>query len=169
MHPDFSRRAFLGAGASGAALAFATAAGAAPTVAPEPDLPSALVALTVNGQPYSLAVDPRVTLLDALREQIGLTGTKKGCDHGQCGACTVLVDGRRVLVLPDARAMAGGRPVTTIEGLAGRDGDAAPDAAGVHRLRRVPVRLLHARADHVGDRLRRGRPRGAAMPKSANT
>ena len=126
MHPDFSRRAFLGAGASGAALAFAPAAGAAPTVAPEPDLPSALVALTVNGQPYSLAVDSRVTLLDALRERIGLTGTKKGCDHGQCGACTVLVDGRRVLSCLTLAAMAGGRMVTTIEGLAGRDGTLHP-------------------------------------------
>ncbi len=54
------------------------------------------VAFTVNGRPVELAVDPRATLLDTLRDTLGLTGTKKGCDHGQCGACTVHVDGRRV-------------------------------------------------------------------------
>jgi xanthine dehydrogenase YagT iron-sulfur-binding subunit len=74
--------------------------------------------LTVNGQQHPLQLDPRVTLLDALREHLGLTGTKKGCDQGQCGACTVLVDGRRVLsCLTLAIATRG--DVTTIEGLAG--------------------------------------------------
>jgi xanthine dehydrogenase YagT iron-sulfur-binding subunit len=127
MSPDFSRRAFLGASASGAALAL-TASGdtAAQPVAREPDLPSNLVTLTVNGQPYPLSIDSRVTLLDALRDRIGLTGTKKGCDHGQCGACTVLVDGRRVLSCLTLAAMAGGRSVTTIEGLARRDGTLHP-------------------------------------------
>jgi len=73
--------------------------------------------LTVNGQPRRLTVDPRTTLLDALREHLGLTGAKKGCDHGQCGACTVLIDGVRVLgCLTLAIAVRG--PVTTIEGLA---------------------------------------------------
>ena len=67
-----------------------------------------------------------MTLLDALRERIGLTGTKKGCDHGQCGACTVLVDGRRVLSCLTLAAMTGGRAVTTIEGLAKRDGTLHP-------------------------------------------
>ena len=120
MHPDFSRRAFLGASASGAALALAPAARAAePSSLHAPDRPSDLVTLNVNGQSYPLAVDSRVTLLDALRERIGLTGTKKGCDHGQCGACTVLVDGRRVLSCLTLAAMADGRAVTTIEGLAG--------------------------------------------------
>ena len=82
--------------------------------------------LNVNGQPYPLAIDSRVTLLDALRERIGLTGTKKECDHGQCGACTVLIDGKRVLTCLTLAAMAGGRAVTTIEGLAGRDGALHP-------------------------------------------
>jgi xanthine dehydrogenase YagT iron-sulfur-binding subunit len=99
----------------------------------------------------------RTTLLDALREHIGLTGTKKGCDHGQCGACTVLVDGRRVLsCLTLARSAEAG--VTTIEGLAADGGNAASDAAGLHRSRRLPVRLLHAGPDHVGGRLRERRP-----------
>ena len=82
--------------------------------------------LRVNGQEHRLAVDPRVTLLDALREHLGLTGAKKGCDQGQCGACTVLVDGRRVLSCLTLAAQAEGRPVTTIEGLAAEDGTLHP-------------------------------------------
>ncbi|MDX1685558.1 MAG: (2Fe-2S)-binding protein [Saprospiraceae bacterium] len=72
----------------------------------------------VNGRNYDLEVDSRSTLLDILREQLGLTGTKKGCDHGQCGACTVHVDGRRVLSCLTLALMAKGKEVTTIEGLA---------------------------------------------------
>jgi xanthine dehydrogenase YagT iron-sulfur-binding subunit len=83
-------------------------------------------ALRVNGIDYRLNLDVRTTLLDALREHVGLTGTKKGCDHGQCGACTVLVEGRRVLSCLTFVAMAEGREVTTIEGLAGDDGDLHP-------------------------------------------
>jgi xanthine dehydrogenase YagT iron-sulfur-binding subunit len=75
----------------------------------------------VNGKPYSLSVEPRVTLLDFLREGLHLTGTKKGCDYGQCGACTVHVDGRRVLSCLSLAVMQNGKKVTTIEGLA--DGD----------------------------------------------
>jgi xanthine dehydrogenase YagT iron-sulfur-binding subunit len=78
------------------------------------------LALTINGERRELAVDTRATLLDVLREQLDLTGAKKGCDHGQCGACTVLVDGRRVnACLLLAVAVRG--EVTTIEGLAGDD------------------------------------------------
>ncbi len=80
------------------------------------------VALEVNGETATLAVDPRVTLLDGLREHLRLTGTKKGCDHGQCGACTVLVDGRRVLSCLTLAASCQGRQVTTIEGLADENG-----------------------------------------------
>jgi xanthine dehydrogenase YagT iron-sulfur-binding subunit len=75
------------------------------------------VSLTVNGRAHRLSVDPRATLLDTLREQLGLTGTKKGCDHGQCGACTIHVDGRRVLSCLTLTAAVRG-PVTTIEGIA---------------------------------------------------
>jgi xanthine dehydrogenase YagT iron-sulfur-binding subunit len=75
------------------------------------------VTLNVNGTSHALALDPRTTLLDALREHLDLTGSKKGCDHGQCGACTVLIDGRRVLSCLTLAASVRG-PVTTIEGLA---------------------------------------------------
>lgn len=74
--------------------------------------------LTVNGQRHSLALDPRVTLLDFLREDLHMTGTKKGCDHGQCGACTVLVNGRRVNSCLSLAVVNDGQDITTIEGLA---------------------------------------------------
>ena len=76
------------------------------------------IVLDINGRDYPLRVDPRTTLLDALRETLGLTGSKKGCDQGQCGACTVLIDGRRVLGCLTLAVAAEGRAVTTIEGLA---------------------------------------------------
>ena len=79
------------------------------------------VVLSVNGGPRALVVEPRVSLLDALREHLHLTGTKKGCDQGTCGACTVWVDGRRVLACLTLAVASEGREVTTIEGLA--DGD----------------------------------------------
>jgi xanthine dehydrogenase YagT iron-sulfur-binding subunit len=75
------------------------------------------VSLTVNGQAHQVGVDTRTTLLDLLRERLRLTGTKKGCDHGQCGACTVLLDGRRINSCLILAVMADGTQVTTIEGL----------------------------------------------------
>jgi xanthine dehydrogenase YagT iron-sulfur-binding subunit len=80
------------------------------------------IQLQINGQRHELEVEPRVTLLDALRDHLGLTGTKKGCDQGQCGACTVHVDGQRVLACLTLAAQAQGRAVTSIEGLADGDG-----------------------------------------------
>jgi xanthine dehydrogenase YagT iron-sulfur-binding subunit len=76
------------------------------------------IAIKVNGRVRELRVEPRVTLVDALRDELGLTGTKKGCDRGECGACTVHVDGRRVLSCMTLAVMADGSEVTTIEGLA---------------------------------------------------
>ena len=86
---------------------------------PAPDKIS--VAMTVNGAEVRLHVSPWTTLLDALRDHLDLTGTKKGCDHGQCGACTVLVDGRRVNSCLTLAVMKDGASITTIEGLAGSD------------------------------------------------
>ncbi len=83
------------------------------------------VSLTVNGAAREIVVAPWVTLLDALREHLGLTGTKKGCDHGQCGACTVLLDGRRINSCMTFAVMQDGAKVTTVEGLA-RDGTLHP-------------------------------------------
>ena len=76
------------------------------------------VDLTINGKSYALSLDPRTTLLDLLREHLDLTGTKKGCDQGQCGACTVLIEGRRVNSCLTFAAMYDGAQITTIEGLA---------------------------------------------------
>jgi xanthine dehydrogenase YagT iron-sulfur-binding subunit len=74
--------------------------------------------LNINGEKYALPIDHRSTVLDALRERLDLTGTKKGCDQGQCGACTVLIDGRRALACLQLAVAAEGREITTIEGLA---------------------------------------------------
>ena len=87
---------------------------------------SVSVTLTVNGTRHVLTLDPRASLLDVLRDRLDLTGTKKGCDHGQCGACTVLVDGTRVLSCLTFAAMADGRDVTTVEGLTSPGGKLHP-------------------------------------------
>ena len=84
------------------------------------------VTLTVNGHAHALELDPRTTLLDALREHLGLTGTKVGCNHGTCGACTVHVDGRRQLACLTLAMAVAGREITTIEGLAGPGGAPHP-------------------------------------------
>jgi xanthine dehydrogenase YagT iron-sulfur-binding subunit len=103
-----------------AAPVFGRTAGAQATSVQEPRDPRSPVgaALTINGQDHQLAFDVRTTLLDLLREHLGMTGAKKGCDHGQCGACTVLLDGRRVLSCLTLAVAAQGHKVTTIEGLA---------------------------------------------------
>ena len=75
------------------------------------------ITLTVNGQGHDLDLDPRTTLLDALREHLGLTGSKKGCDHGQCGACTVLLDGRRINACLALAVMHEGSEIVTVEGI----------------------------------------------------
>ena len=75
------------------------------------------ITLRINGKDYSIRIDPRTTLLDCLRETVALTGTKKGCDHGQCGACTVHVNGKRVLSCLNLALMHDGHEITTIEGL----------------------------------------------------
>lgn len=110
----------LGAGsATGMALPTVVAHAQAPADARPPV--TARVAFEVNGKARSLEVDTRVTLLDALREHLQLTGTKKGCDHGQCGACTVLVDGRRINACLSLAVMHEGAKITTIEGLGSPD------------------------------------------------
>ena len=90
------------------------------------------VRLTVNGQPRQVDIPPWVTLLDLLRERLQLTGTKKGCDHGQCGACTVLVDGTRINSCLTLAVMQDGREITTVEGLA--------DGATLHPLQEAFMR-----------------------------
>jgi xanthine dehydrogenase YagT iron-sulfur-binding subunit len=111
---SLSRRGMMAASAASAAIASAPP----PATAASPDAPSLVpVSLKVNGQKRTLTLDTRTTLLDALREHLKLTGTKKGCDHGQCGACTVIVNGRRINACLTLAVMHEGDEVTTIEGL----------------------------------------------------
>lgn len=124
----FSRRRFLRASATSVALP-ALAEGMSAKAAPQTGAtasPLVPVTLNVNGQRYELALDPRTTLLDALREHIGLTGSKKGCDHGQCGACTVHLDGRSANACLTLALAAQPHEITTIEGLAKADGTLHP-------------------------------------------
>ena len=115
-----SRRTVLGGAAAAMAVAALEPGDVCAKPQQPPDARMAMV-INVNGRDHALDIDPRTTLLDALRENIGLTGSKKGCDHGQCGACTVHADGERVLGCLTLAAQAQGLKITTIEGLA--DGD----------------------------------------------
>jgi xanthine dehydrogenase YagT iron-sulfur-binding subunit len=129
----FSRRLFLGQlGAAGLAATTSTLAAASPAPAAEAPaatgktVPGAIpMTLNINGREVHAMLEPRVTLLDALREQLQLPGTKKGCDHGQCGACTVHINGRRVNSCLTFAVMHQGDKITTIEGLA-QDGQLHP-------------------------------------------
>jgi xanthine dehydrogenase YagT iron-sulfur-binding subunit len=114
------RDAVVGAATAACVAGLPTQAGAqtqAPAVAPAADVPTMPVRLSVNGREANLTLDTRVTLLDALREHMHLTGSKKGCDHGQCGACTVLVNGERINACLSLAVMHEGDQITTIEGL----------------------------------------------------
>jgi xanthine dehydrogenase YagT iron-sulfur-binding subunit len=122
--PNVSRRSFMqsamwAATAAAAPLGTAQQTPESGQAAPNPlVVPPQSVTLNINGKPYQLSLEPRTTLLDALREVIGLTGTKKGCDRGQCGACTVLIDSRRVNACLTLAIMQDGKKIETIEGLA---------------------------------------------------
>jgi xanthine dehydrogenase YagT iron-sulfur-binding subunit len=118
--PDLTRRecvSVLGAASVAAGLDLAAVAGlAAPAEAASP-AQTVLVAVRINNTKHDLTIDPRLTLLDLLREHLGLTGTKKGCDHGQCGACTVLLNGNRINSCLTLAACVDGDRIETIEGI----------------------------------------------------
>jgi xanthine dehydrogenase YagT iron-sulfur-binding subunit len=115
---EVTRRVVL-EGGTAAALLFTGVPQAALAAGGSDARPTAVaVELEVNGHPYRLNIDPRTSLLDMLREHLALTGTKKGCDHGQCGACTVLLDGRRINACLTLAVMHDGQSITTVEGLA---------------------------------------------------
>lgn len=123
-----ARRNFLGQALTAAGTAIAapsllnqTTAAQTGKPTPAPGKGEMSVTLDINGKRQTLAIEPRVTLLDALRERLELTGSKKGCDHGQCGACTVLVDGQRVYSCLSLAVMQEGKQIVTIEGLAKGD------------------------------------------------
>ena len=121
-----NRREFIeGAGLVAGGVAATGVLDALPAEAGDLTVARVQVTAVVNGQPRDMTVEPRTTLLDALREQLHLTGTKKGCDRGECGACTVLVEGRRVLSCMSLAVMQEGKRITTIEGLE-RDGKLHP-------------------------------------------
>jgi xanthine dehydrogenase YagT iron-sulfur-binding subunit len=123
-HDGLSRRQFVTviAGISAAGTLMRADSSTPVGTAPAHDAGMLDVALTINDTPTHLSIDPRMTLLDALRERLQLTGSKKGCDHGQCGACTVHVEGRRVLSCLTLAASVAGKRVTTIEGIAASHG-----------------------------------------------
>ena len=114
--------------------------------------------LTVNGMLHEVEARPTARLLDVLRDQLGLTGTKEGCAEGECGACTVIVDGKAVNSCVMLAVQARGKEILTVEGLA-RGRRARRAAAEVRRVRRRPVRLLHARDADVGQGAAHGQPR----------
>jgi xanthine dehydrogenase YagT iron-sulfur-binding subunit len=124
-HAGLSRRNVLVASAAGTVVTAVTVGRAEATMPQAVHASPPSVTLKVNGETEHLAIGPEVTLLDALRERLQLTGAKKGCDLGQCGACTVLVDGQRVNSCLVLAARVQGRQITTIEGLAG-DGQLHP-------------------------------------------
>ena len=124
--PDPTRRKFLLTTGSGVAASLAAAyvpalgnsARESDAVSAGPNIEGAVpITLRINGKDHQLRIDPRTTLLDCIRETVALTGTKKGCDHGQCGACTVHVNGKRVLSCLNLALMHDGNEITTIEGL----------------------------------------------------
>jgi xanthine dehydrogenase YagT iron-sulfur-binding subunit len=117
--PDPSRRTFMiGSAAATAGLLVAPSLLAQPATTKSIDPNAIPISLNVNGQVHTLKLDPRTTLLDALREHLDLTGAKKGCDQGACGACTVLVDGRRINSCITLAAMHQDQKIVTVEGLA---------------------------------------------------
>ena len=119
---EVTRRTVIETGTTALLLtALPGAALAGPVEDKEPPPPAVKVDLQINGHSHSLVLDPRTTLLDALREHLALTGSKKGCDHGQCGACTVLIEGRRINSCLTLAVMHDGESITTIEGLASGD------------------------------------------------
>jgi len=128
---DFLQSAATAAGAVALPVSVRAETRASATVAP---VATATVTLNVNHTVHELTLEPRVTLLDALREHLGLVGTKKGCDRGQCGACTVLVNGRRINSCLSLAVMHGSDDIVTVEGLAPGNGELHPlQSAFLHR------------------------------------
>jgi xanthine dehydrogenase YagT iron-sulfur-binding subunit len=152
---QMSRRGVIAVGAVGVAATALPAEAATPQMQDRAMTPTMPVTLKVNGRTSRLDLDTRTTLLDALREHWKLTGTKKGCDHGQCGACTVLVDGRRINSCLTLAVMHDGDSITTIEGL-GKPDDLHPMQAAFIKHDGYQCQICSAVA--VLDEIKRGVP-----------
>ncbi len=163
--PPPSRRTFIvtttavgGTAVAGGLAGAAPALGAVPEATGGPT--GGRVSLTVNGERHTVTVDHRTSLLDLLRERLGLTGSKKGCDAGACGACTVLVGGRRVNACLTLAIRLEGAEVTTVEGLApGEGGELHPLQEAFIAQDALQCGFLHAGSDHVRPRVHPGGPR----------
>lgn len=123
MSPDLSRREFL---ETGMAVAVATSMPPISSGSESMTRAVAQIAFTLNGQQTQIGTEPRVSLLDLLRERLSLTGTKKGCNEGACGTCTVLIDGKRMNACLVLAVQCDGRDVVTVEGIAGPGGELTP-------------------------------------------
>jgi xanthine dehydrogenase YagT iron-sulfur-binding subunit len=139
-----SRREFVETTGAGLVVATSVPLAAQEASPAVPSTPRTSIKLTVNGTEHRVEVEDRWTLVEVLRDHLGLTGTKIGCDRGECGACTVLLDGKPMYSCSQLAVWADGRAVQTVEGLARR---APASAAGsFHRARRTAVWLLHVRS-----------------------
>ena len=159
--PIITRREAIQATAGAVALATLPHQSVAATNPPAAVMNDMTLTMTVNGRPLTLTVDPRQSLLDVLRETLDLPGTKKGCNQGACGACTILVDGKRIVSCLTLASMHDGAEIQTIEGLE-KDGELHPLQEAFVKHEGLQCGFCTSGPDHVRPWLHRRRSRGIA-------